>query len=167
MTGTTTEKTVRQRLAELGVAPCAALQVPGGAVYPFVWLRRRGTRAIVSGHLPLEADGSLARPLGKLGEDLGREDGAAAARKVALAMLGTLERELGDLEKISAWVRVLGFVNAAPGFTQLPAVVNGFSELIVAVFGRERGSHARSAVGVAELPFGVPVEVEAELEISE
>lgn len=160
-----TEKTVSRRLAELGLTPSAPIQVPAGVVYPFVWVRRRGSRVLVSGHLPLEADGSLAKPLGKVGSDLSPEQGAAAARKVALAMLGSLERELGDLERIAAWLRVLGFVNAAPGFRAIPAVVNGFSELIVDVFGRERGAHSRSAVGVAELPFGVPVEVEAEVEL--
>jgi enamine deaminase RidA (YjgF/YER057c/UK114 family) len=149
----------------MGLELPAPLRSPSGASYPFVWVRRRSDRAYVSGHLPLNADGSLAEPLGKVGAQLTPEQGAAAARRVALAMLGSLERELGDLERIAAWGRVLGMVNAAPGFTQLPVVLNGFSELILALFGPERGAHARCAVGVAELPFGVPVEIEAEVEL--
>ena len=126
----------------------------------------RGNRAYVSGHLPLEPNGTLAEPRGKVGESLSIEQGAAAARLAGLAMLGSLQRELGELERITAWLRVLGMVNVSPGTTQVAAVVNGFSELILDVFGKERGAHSRSAVGMAELPFAVPVEVEAEVEIS-
>jgi enamine deaminase RidA (YjgF/YER057c/UK114 family) len=158
--------TVKAKLKERGLELPAALQRPGGGTYPFVWVRVLGTRACIAGHLPLNLDGTIASPLGKVGAEVSVEAGAAAARRVALAMLGSLERELGDLERITAWGRVLGFVNGAPGFTQLPLVVNGFSDLILEVFGSVRGTHSRSAVGVAELPFGVPVEVEAEVEVS-
>ena len=79
--------------------------------------------------------------------------------------LGVFVRELGELERVTAWLRVLGMVNVAPGATQLAGVINGFSELILEVFGPERGAHSRSAVGMAELPFGVAVEIEAEVEI--
>jgi hypothetical protein len=107
----------------------------------------------------------LAEPRGKVGEAISLEQGANAARLVGLAMLASLQRELGELERVSAWLRVLGMVNVAPGTTQLAGVVNGFSELILEVFGAERGAHSRSAVGMAELPFGVCVEIEAEVEI--
>jgi enamine deaminase RidA (YjgF/YER057c/UK114 family) len=80
-------------------------------------------------------------------------------------MLGSLERELGDLDRIVAWTRVFGMVNSAPGFNQQPRVMNGFSDLILELFGADRGAHSRSAVGMAELPFDLPVEIEAELEI--
>ena len=80
-------------------------------------------------------------------------------------MLGSLRRELGEMERITAWLRVLGMVNVSPGATRLAGVVNGFSALILEVFGPERGAHSRSAVGMAELPFGVAVEIEAEVEI--
>ena len=80
-------------------------------------------------------------------------------------MLASLHRELGDLDRITAWLRVFGMVNAAPGFDRFPVIINGFSELIVELFGPERGSHSRSAVGMAGLPFGTPVEIEAEVEI--
>lgn len=157
--------TIDERVQALGLVLPEAFRSPSGAPYPFSWVRVRGNRAYVSGHLPLQPDGTLAEPRGKVGEALTVEQGAAAARIVGLSMLGSLQRELGSLERISAWLRVFGMVNVTPGTTNLALVVNGFSELIVEVFGRERGGHSRSAVGMAELPFGVPVEVEAEVEI--
>jgi enamine deaminase RidA (YjgF/YER057c/UK114 family) len=132
-------------------------------VLPFAWVRVVGDRAIVSGHGPVNADGSLAGPFGKVGREVTVEQGYAAARLVALAILASLERELGELERIAAWARVFGMVNSAPGFNRQPAVINGFSDLILEVFGAERGQHARSAVGMAELPFDIPVEIEAEV----
>ena len=80
--------------------------------------------------------------------------------------LGSLRRELGDLDRITGWLRVFGMVNAAPGFDQMPRVINGFSDLIIELYGPEVGAHARSAVGLAELPIGIPVEIEAEVEIA-
>lgn len=157
--------TIDERVKELGLVLPEAFRSPTGAAYPFAWVRVRGNRAYVSGHLPLMPDGTLAEPRGKVGETLSIEQGAQMARLVGLAMLGSLQRELGELERIAAWLRVFGMVNAAPGATQLAGVVNGFSELILEVFGRERGLHSRSAVGMAELPFGVAVEIEAEVEI--
>ena len=128
-------------------------------------MRVRGDRAYVSGHLPLNPDGTLADPLGKVGQEVSLEQGVQAARLSALSMLGSLQRELGDLDRITAWLRVLGMVNVAPGFDKISGVVNGFSELIVRIFGPESCTHSRSAVGMAELPFSVPVEIEAEVEI--
>ncbi|MBU6478640.1 MAG: RidA family protein, partial [Xanthomonadaceae bacterium] len=80
-------------------------------------------------------------------------------------MLGSLRRELGDLDRVKHWVRVFGMVNSAPGFNRQPAVINGFSDLILQLWGDDAGAHARSAVGMAELPFDIPVEIEAEVEI--
>jgi enamine deaminase RidA (YjgF/YER057c/UK114 family) len=158
--------TVKELLARKGLVLPAPYKLPPGVVVPFSWVRRRGPVAYVSGHVPLNADGTLLEPLGKVGAEVSAEQAKRAARQVALGMLASLERELGDLERIKAWGRVLGLVNVAPGFTQTPGVMNGFSETIVELFGPERGTHARSAIGVAELPFGVPVEVEAEVEIA-
>jgi len=93
------------------------------------------------------------------------EQGYEAARLTALSMLGSLQRELGDLDRVRNWVRVFGMVNSAPGFDKQPAVINGCSDLILQLWGEDAGAHARSAVGMAELPFGIPVEVEAEVEI--
>src|SRR5262245_6449328 len=157
--------TIDERVGELGLVSPKAFRSPTGAPYPFSWVRVRGNRAYVSGHLPLQPDGTLAEPRGKVGDTLSIEQGAAAARPVGLAMLGSLQRELGELERITAWLRVLGMVNVSPGTTQLAGVINGFSALLLEVFGPKRGAHSRSAVGMAELPFGVAVEIEAEVEI--
>ena len=129
-------------------------------------MRLVGRRAIVSGHGPQDEDGAIARPLGKVGAALTLEQGRAAARLTALSILGSLQRALGDLDRITAWVRVFGMVNSAPGFNQQPSVINGFSDLILELFGPEVGAHARSAVGMAELPFDLPVEIEGEVEVS-
>ena len=156
---------VEERLAELGLVLPAPLQLPPGAALPFAWVRVAGSRVLISGHGPTNTDGSLAKPLGKVGRDLTQEQGYAAARLVALAILGSLKRELGDLDRIASWTRAFGMVNSAPGFNRQPAVINGFTDLIIEVFGPDRGTHARSAVGMAELPFDIPVEVEAEAEL--
>jgi hypothetical protein len=132
---------------------------------PFEFIRISGRRALISGHGPQSPDGSLAAPLGKLGRDLTVEQGYAAARLTALSILGSLHRTLGDLDRISAWVRVFGMVNSAPGFEEQPSVLNGFSDLILELFGLQVGAHSRSAVGMAELPFNIPVEIEGEVEL--
>lgn len=157
--------TIDERLRALGLELPAPLQLPPGAKLSFPWVRVVGTRALVSGHGPTRADGSLAGPLGKVGAEVTEEQAYAAARLAGLAILGSLQRELGSLDRIVAWSRVFGMVNSAPGFKRQPAVINGFSDLIIEVFGTERGAHARSAVGLAELPFGIPVEIEGEVEI--
>jgi len=157
---------IEQRFAELGLVLPAPLQLPPGAVLPFPWVRVVGNRALISGHGPTNADGTLAKPLGKVGREVTLEQAHAAARLTGLAILGSLERELGDLDRIVSWTRVFGMVNSAPGFNRQPAVINGFTDLIVEVFGKEKGAHARSAVGMAELPFDIPVEIEGEVEIT-
>ncbi len=156
---------IAARLRELGLVLPPPLQLPPGAVLPFPWVRVVGTRALVSGHGPTDADGALALPLGKVGAEVTPEQGCEAARLTGLAILGSLARELGSLDRIAAWTRVFGMVNSAPGFHRQPAVINGFSDLILQVFGPEVGAHARSAVGLAELPFRIPVEIEAEVEL--
>ncbi|MGZ5265594.1 MAG: RidA family protein [Caldimonas sp.] len=157
--------TVEDRLHALGLTLPPPTRPPPGVVLPFQFVRIVGRRALISGHGPQNADGSFAQPLGKVGRELSREKGYAAARLTALSILGSLKRALGDLDRIAAWTRVFGMVNAAPGFTDLPSVVNGFSDLILEVFGAEVGAHSRSAVGLAELPFGIPVEIEGEVEL--
>ena len=156
---------IEKRLAEMGLVLPASQRLPGGPL-PFVPVRIRGNRAIVAGHGPLNADGSVWDVRGKVGSDLTLEQGTEAAKLVALAVLADLQRALGDLDRVTAWLKVLGMVNSAPGFTNQPAVINGFSELILALYGEEAGAHARSAVGMAELPFSIPVEIEAEVEIA-
>ncbi len=157
--------TIEQRLKDLGLVLPAPLQLPPGATLPFPWVRIVGKRALISGHGPTNADGSLAQPLGKVGREVSLEQAYTAARLTGLAIIGSLKRELGDLDRIACWTKALGMVNSAPGFNRQPAVINGFSDLILEVFGRDKGAHARSAVGLAELPFNIPVEVEGEVEL--
>ena len=156
---------IEERLAALGLALPPPLKLPPGVVLPFQFVRVVGARAYISGHGPQAADGSIATPLGKVGRELNVEQGYAAARLVGLSMLGSLHRTLGDLDRITQWVRVFGMVNSAAGFNTQPAVINGFSDLILELFGATAGAHSRSAVGMAELPFDLPVEIEAEVEI--
>jgi enamine deaminase RidA (YjgF/YER057c/UK114 family) len=157
---------IEAKLSALGLTLPRLFVPPAGTTLPFSWVRVRGNRAYISGHAPQYSDGSLAQPLGKVGADVSLEEAYGAARLIALSMLGSLKRELGDLDCIISWLRVYGMVNSAPGFTRQPAVINGFSDLIIELYGNEVGQHARSAVGMAELPFGIPVEIEAEVEIN-
>lgn len=156
---------IETKLETLGLALPGPLLLPPGVVLPFPMVRVHGNRAFVSGHGAQKADGSLDGPFGKVGLEVSAEQAQCYARQIALAILGSLKRELGELERVSAWLRIFGMVNSAPGFTQQPYVINGFTDLIVDLYGPQRGRHARSAVGMAELPFGIPVEIEAEVEI--
>ncbi len=156
---------VEERLAALGLVLPAPIKPPSGVVLPFQFVRVVGPRALISGHGPQNADGSIAEPLGKLGRDITLEQGYAAARLTVLSILGSLKRTLGELDRITNWVRVFGMVNSGPGFNRQPSVINGFSDLILELWGPEAGAHSRSAVGMAELPFDIPVEIEGEVEI--
>ena len=156
---------ITNRLADLGLELPPPMVPPPGVVLPFRFVRVVGDRAFVAGHGPQSPDGSVGGPFGRLGDELSVEDGYAAARATALSMLGSLQRELDDLDRIAAWGRVFGMVASAPDFRQQPLVINGFSDLIIEVFGPDVGAHARSAVGMVALPFGIPVEVEAEIVI--
>ena len=154
---------VEAKLKELGLTLPPPMKVPDGVVLPFPWINVRGDRVFVSGHGPQNPDGSLAWPCGKVGAEVTPEQANEIARKVGLSILGSLQRELGDLDRIAGWARVFGMVNSAPGFDRHPAVINGFSDLILAAFGPIVGRHARSAIGVAALPFNIAVEIEAEV----
>jgi enamine deaminase RidA (YjgF/YER057c/UK114 family) len=118
----------------------------------------------VSGHGPLDGDRLLAK--GSVGGDVSVEQGYEAARSTALSMLASLEQELGDLDRVTSWIKILGFVKCAEGFDVTPAAINGFSDLILKLWG-DAGRHSRSAIGAGELPFGMPVEVEAVVAIAE
>ncbi|MBO9513405.1 MAG: RidA family protein [Variovorax sp.] len=156
---------IESKLQSLGLVLPPPLAMPPGLALPFPWVRVLGRRALISGHGPQAPDGRIAQPCGKVGAQLSVEQGYEAARLTALAILANLQRAIGDLDRVTAWVRVFGMVNAAPGFNRTPAVINGFSDLILQLYGPEAGAHARSAIGVAELPFDIPVEIEGEVEI--
>ena len=155
---------VEAKLEDLGLVLPEAMQVPQGLRLPFAWVRVRGNRAYISGHIALNPDGSVAQPLGKVGAEVSVEEGYRSARLVALAHLASLKRALGDLDRISAWLRVFAMVNAAPGFNQTPLVTNGYSDLILELYGPEVGTHARSSIGMM-IPLNAPVNCEAEVEI--
>lgn len=123
---------------------------------------RVGNLLFLAGHGPMK-EGTLAS-VGKLGRDLSVEEGVKAARLVGLNLLASARQALGSLDRVKRVVKVLGMVNSAPGFTEQPKVINGFSDLMVEVFG-EAGRHARSAVGMAELPMGISVEIEMIMEV--
>ena len=157
---------IEARLKEHGIVLPAPLKLPKGMILPFPWVNVRGDRAYVSGHGPQETDGSPAGPFGAVGDTVSVEEAYRSARKVGLSVLASLQRELGTLDRISAWCRVHGMVNCAPRFDNTPAVLNGFTDLILEAFGKDVGEHARTAVGVAGLPLDFPVEVEAEVIIT-
>jgi len=143
---------VRERLEELG------LRLP--PVFPpaanYLGCVVDGDLVHVGGHGPINGDEVV---IGKVGADLTVDDGRRAARMAALSILATLEAELGDLDRIRRIIKVFGMVNVAPGFERTPQVIDGCSDLLVEVFG-DAGRHTRSAVGLAELPFGIAVEIE-------
>lgn len=158
---------VEARLEELGLTLPAPAAPPPGVDLLFAWVRVRGDRAYISPHTALTNEGSIAGPYGKVGAEISPEAAREAARGAGLAMLGSLKRELGDLDRVNAWLTVTGLINAAPDLTQQTRVIDGFSELILDLYGPETGRHARMAPGVASLPFGLSVFVAAEVEISD
>lgn len=149
---------IAQRLVELGI------QLP--VVFPpagnYAGCARSGDVLYVGGHGPVNGDTVIT---GKVGADLTLEEARGAARLTALSILATMQHELGDLDRVVRIVKVFGMVNVAPGFNQTPAVIDGCSDVLVEVFG-EAGRHTRSAVGMAELPFDIAVEVELIAEVA-
>ena len=148
-----------QRLTELGIT-LPEVRPPAGAYVPAV---RTGNLVFLSGAGPI-GDGTIIT--GKVGTDIDLDGAVAAARLVGLQLLAALRQELGSLDKVTRIVKLLGMVNCAPGFNNTPAVINGCSELFLDVFG-DAGKHARSAVGQAELPFDISVEIECVVEVSD
>ena len=140
------------------------LPTPNTPVANYVGAVRAGNLLFVSGHGPLRADGKPA-VRGKVGRELSVEQGYQVAREVGLNLLATTRASLGSLDKVKRVVKVLGMVNCTEDFPDPPKVINGFSDLMVEIFGEAIGKHARSAVGMAELPMGIPVEIEMVLEV--
>jgi enamine deaminase RidA (YjgF/YER057c/UK114 family) len=152
--------TPEQRLTELGII-LPETRPPAGAYVPAV---RTGNLVFLSGAGPIGADGEMVT--GKVGTDVNLDRAVYAARLVGLQLLAALRQEIGSLDCVVRVVKLLGMVNCAPGFTNTPTVINGCSELFIEVFG-DAGRHARSAVGQAELPFDISVEIEAIVEVSD
>jgi enamine deaminase RidA (YjgF/YER057c/UK114 family) len=152
---------IRDSLDELGLTLPPAQIVPEGMTLTYRRLVRWGDVVYVAGHGPTWGDG-WGSPLGKVGQEVSIEEGVAAAELTALNVLATIERELGNLDQVSCWLKINGYVNAVPGFTEQARVVNGFSDLILKLYGLDKLS-ARTSVGVPDLPFGMPVEVDAVL----
>jgi len=148
-----------ERLAELGLRLPPAPK-PLGVYQPIVIVR---DMAYLSGHVPLRPDGSMVT--GRVGQDLDQQTAYRAARLVGLALLATLKSALGGLDRVERVIKVFGMVNCTPDFDQQPAVINGCSELLVELFGVERGVAARSAMGAGSLPGNIPVEIEAVFQI--
>lgn len=151
-------QTPEAKLAALGLK----LPATTAPVANYVSAVRTGNLVFLAGHISRGADGKVIT--GKLGRDLTVEQGNAAAKQTALALLATLKKEVGELAKVKRIVRVGGFVNSVENFTQQPQVMNGCSDLLVAVFG-ERGKHARAALGMAALPLDCAVEIEMVVEV--
>jgi enamine deaminase RidA (YjgF/YER057c/UK114 family) len=147
-----------KKLKELNIE----LFVPGKPIANYVKAVRTGNLLYLAGHGPTKADGSNI--LGKVGKELSIEQGYEAAKQTGISILSTLKAELGDLNKVKRIVKVLGMVNCTETFTDQPKVINGFSDLMVAVFG-EKGKHARSAVGMYALPLNMSVEIEIVVEL--
>ena len=152
-------KVVEARLRELGIELPDA-PAPAASYVPTI---RSGSLLYVSGQVPV--DGGSVKYVGKAGADVSLDDAVAAARLCAINIVAQVRQALVDLDRVIRVVKLTGFVNSAPDFTDQPKVINGASDLIVDVF-EEKGAHARSAVGVASLPLGSTVEVEAILEVA-
>ena len=150
---------IEDRIAELGIELPEPFAAPAGVTFKFERVRAHGDLLHVRGHGPM--DGTTTLAAGKVGAEIDVEAAADAARLTALSIISSLRAELGDLDLVGSWVRAFGMVNAAPGFNAMPAVINGFSATILEIWGPDAGAHARSAIGVASLPFDWPVEVEA------
>jgi enamine deaminase RidA (YjgF/YER057c/UK114 family) len=155
--------TIEERLRELEIELPAPLAARDQGLN-YVLVNVAGSLAYLAGHGP--QDGAQPTPLmtGRIGDDLSPEEGYRAARLVGLAMLASLKQELGELDRVSRWLRAVGYINAAHDFTGHALVLNGFSDLIVEIWG-DAGYHTRAAPGAATLPFNVPVIVEATVQL--
>jgi enamine deaminase RidA (YjgF/YER057c/UK114 family) len=159
-------KTPEERLNELGFSLPPPIILPEGLHLPFSFVIIRGNRAFISGHPRLAIEGAIDGPYGKLGRDLTMDQGKAASREIALSVLSNLKKEIGELSRVTGWCRVFGMVNSTQDFDEQHLVINGFSDLIIEVFGQGIGNHARSAIGVSGLPMNFAIEIEGELEIN-
>lgn len=157
---------VESKLLAMGIQLPEPFKPPAGIEIPFAWVRIFENRAYVSGHGPQNIDGSVAGPFGKVGDNVTTAQAMEAARLAALSVLSSLKHALGDLDRITAWLKVDGLISVAPGFTNTTNVMTACSELLIQTFGPEAGRHARTAIGVAQLPLDLPVVIAAEVAFS-
>jgi enamine deaminase RidA (YjgF/YER057c/UK114 family) len=170
---------IQNKLDALGLYLPKELQISSNVKTPPTWIRIRGDKAYISGHGPQNPDGSIAGPFGKvvvaddssnlpstsLSKELTIEQAYQSAKLAGLSVLGTLKRNIGNLDKVTAWLQVRVMINTVTGFTQTTFVADGFSDLVIKLYGPERGLHARSAIGVQALPMDLPVIIDALVEI--
>ena len=152
-----------KKLIELGLKLPDPIKLPPNLELPFSFINLRGNRVLISGHPRQDKDGSINGPYGQVGNNLTTEQAKLAAKEIGLSILANIKQEIGDLSRITNWVRVFGMVNSAPGYDEQHIVINGFSELILEVFGSDIGRHSRSAIGVAGLPMNLAIEIEGEV----
>ena len=157
---------VEDRLTALGLELPPEPKLPPTVTIPFQWVRVRGHGAFISGHGALSSEGVPQGPFGRVPSEVCLEDAQASARLATLSMLASLKRALGDLDRVSAWLTVGGFVNADPGYPLTTLVMNAVSELILDLYGDDAGSHARLGPGVSAVPFNLPLVVSAEVELA-
>jgi enamine deaminase RidA (YjgF/YER057c/UK114 family) len=157
---------IERRLADLGLQLPGTPKMPASVKTAFSWVRVLGDRVLVSGHGPQAADGSPAPPFGRVPDQVDPDQAMQSARLAALSVFSSVRGAIGDLDRVTAWVTVSGFVQAQPGYAHTTAVINGFSQVVIDVFGEDIGQHARTAIGVASLPLSLPVVVSAELSVA-
>ena len=152
-----------KNLKELGLELPKPIKLPPNLVLPFNFINLRDNRALISGHPRQSKDGLINGPYGKVGRDLTTEEAQYASKEIGLSILANLKNEIGNLSRIKSWVRVFGMVNSTPDYDEQHIVINGFSDLLLKIFGQEIGRHSRSAVGVAGLPMNLAIEIEGEV----
>ncbi len=157
--------TIEDRIAAAGLYPAEPAKVPPGVIIDFAWARTYGDRVFISGHAAQALDGTLDGPFGRVGVEVSSEQATEAGRLAALAAIASLKRVIGSLDRVTAWLRVDGYVLAEPGFKGTTNVINGASRLIVELFGEDIGRHARTAMGVAATPLSCSVAIAAEVAI--
>ena len=157
--------TPEQKLIELGYKLPSPAIIPKNLHLPFTFINIREENVFISGHPRHSADGVINGPFGKVGRDLTLDEANLAAKEIGLSVLSNLKNEIGELSRVKSWCRVFGMVNSTPEFDQQHLVINGFSDLIIKIFGPDVGQHARSEIGVSGLPMNFAIEIEAEIKI--
>ena len=152
-----------KKIESLGLKLPKSIKLPTDLILPFNFINIRGNRVLISGHPRQAMDGTINGPYGQVGKDLTTKEANLASKEIGLSILANIKKEIGNLSRIKGWVRVFGMVNSATGYDEQHIVLNGFSNLIIEVFGSDIGGHSRSAVGVSGLPMNLAIEIEGEV----